>query len=235
MTVWLPVIVALLGIAGTLSAALFTQRAAASAEAQRREATERDRWLVERLRVARSVLAVAEAIERQLYSDCSFLTAKPGPRETWLDGHLNVLSTPEEGIEGVITAETREILVESMFEWTPKFDELSLLEAEVRLIGFPEEEALAEDLVDALLVARSNVEAFAPPDQAYAAIVEARELRLDYIKAARSSLRVDPEDLARQTAERANRRSQLLARVYQRRPMRGPRRRRSLPRASSPD
>src|SRR3712207_4515103 len=47
VTVWVPVIVALLSIAGTLSAALFTQRAAASAEAQRREATERDRWLVE--------------------------------------------------------------------------------------------------------------------------------------------------------------------------------------------
>jgi hypothetical protein len=191
VNVWVPVVVALLGIAGTRSAALLTQRAAARAEAERRTAADRDRWLSERLRVTRTVLAVAETIERQLYSDCAFLTAKPGPRSTWLAGHMNVLATPEEGIEGVLDAEVRAILVDSQLELSPKYDELSVLAAEVQVIGSSEEGALINDLIDALLTAGSNVEAFAPHEQAYDAVLAARTIRLEYIAAARKSLRVD--------------------------------------------
>lgn len=152
---------ALLGIAGTLSAALLTQRAATRAEMSRRQATDRDRWLEERLRVAKSVIATAETIERELYSNCAHLTSE-GPRENWLPGYTTVLLIPEDGIPGVIDGLTRDILVDSHEMLSPKFDELSLLAAELQLIGSKDEAALADQLIDELLAAASNVEAFCP-------------------------------------------------------------------------
>jgi hypothetical protein len=160
VSTWSSVIVALLGIAGTLSAALLTQRAATRAEMSRRQSADRDRWLEERLRVAKSVIATAETIERELYSNCAHLTSE-GPRENWLPGYATVLLIPEDGIPGVIDGITRDILVDSHEMLSPKFDELSLLAAELQLIGSKDEAALADRLVDELLAA-SNVEAFAP-------------------------------------------------------------------------
>jgi len=191
MNFWVPVVVALLGIAGTLLAALLTQRGSARAEADRRRAADRDRWLANRLELTRKVLATAEAVERQLHSDCAFLTAEPGPRSSWLGGHLNVLATPEEGVAGVLDAEARAILLESQDEWSPKIDELMGLSAEVQLICSTEEGELVDQLLDALLTAASNVEAFTPPDEAYAALSSAMAARKAYTASARRSLRVD--------------------------------------------
>lgn len=195
VSMWMPVIVALLGIAGTLSAALLTQRASARAEMDRRRAADRDRWLDERLKVARSVIATAETIEWKLYSNCAHLTSE-GSREDWLPGYTTVLLIPHEGIPGVIDDITREILVESHELLSPKFDELSLLAAEVQLIGSEEEADLVEQLVDALLTAASNVEAFAPADDGYAAVLSAQAKRKEFMAASRASLRVDTEDQA---------------------------------------
>ncbi len=190
VSTWTPVIVALLGIAGTLSAALLTQRAATRAEMSRRQLADRDRWLDERLRVARSVIATAETIERELYSNCAHLTSE-GTRESWLPGYTTVLLIPADGISGTIDKITRDILVDSHEMLSPKFDELSLLEAEVQLIGSEEEAALADQLVEDLMVAASNVEAFAPADHGFAAVLAAQATRKEFMAASRASLRVD--------------------------------------------
>jgi hypothetical protein len=160
------------------------------AELSRRQAADRDRWLDERLRVSRSVIATAETIERELWSNCALLTSE-GPRENWLPGYTTVLLIPKDGIPSVIDQITRDILVDSHEMLSPKLDDLSLLVAEVQLIGSKEEAELADLLFDNLLSAAASVEAFAPSDVGFDAVPAGQTTRKDFMAAARTGLRVD--------------------------------------------
>ena len=98
-----------LGIGGTLAASVLTQLFSRRAERERRLAEDQTRWLPNRLAIATDLLSQAGHVYRTLYGAAAFLNAPDGTihdRPQWLAGHMNVLSTPEEGLPGIFPRRT---------------------------------------------------------------------------------------------------------------------------------
>jgi hypothetical protein len=178
-----------IGVAGTLAAALFTQKLGRTAERERYLREDKARWLAERLRVNSRYLSGALALERELWSACAFLDSDE--RAERLAGFTCLVMTPEEGLPGIIDQEAREILLDATRTASEKMDELENLSAEITLIGTPEEGTTARELWERLSVVCGLIEAFRPFDQAADAVEECRAARDEFAAAARESLQVD--------------------------------------------
>jgi hypothetical protein len=175
---------AAIGVMGTLSAALLTQVLARRAESGRRRADDRDRWLAERLRVNSHLLSRALGVERSLWSVCSFLSREG----TGLDDCMSLWTIPEDEPPD---AETREILMEALYEADEALDDLEDTAAEVALIGTASEAAAARSLLERLWDVWGLLECYGPFDEAANAVERCRTARDQFAKAARESLRVD--------------------------------------------
>lgn len=186
-------LVGIAGIGGTLAAALLTQRAGRRAERERLDREDANRWLPERLRVSRELLALAHAVERDLATAQSFLRDIPQdtPREEWLGGRMNLSEVTAAGVPGVLSGGDHEILFNLARECIERLDTMEQLAAEVAVVGSAAERDAADMLIDASLAALSQVEAYAPLQSAYDGLVVARSGREIYMDAARTSLRVD--------------------------------------------
>ena len=91
-------LLASLGVAGTLAAALLTQLLAGRAERQRRLREDQSRWLTDRLRVNTTFLARSLSLERDLWSAAALLDRDD--RLVRMPVHTSIFLTPEEGIPG---------------------------------------------------------------------------------------------------------------------------------------
>lgn len=180
-------LIAAVGVAGTLAAALVTQAFAQRADAARRLADDRARWLGDRLRVNARFLAGSLRLERDLWSAASQLDSDS--REERMPGATTILLTPEEGIEGVFDETTRDILVEAVEDAFERLNELEEIAAEVALIGTPDEVAAASQLHESLWEVVGLLEGFAPFDDATDAVERCRAARDRFTDAARAGLR----------------------------------------------
>lgn len=186
-------LVGLAGISGTLAASVLTQWGGRRAERERRSLEDSTRWLPERLRLNRDVIAAAGSIERDLYGAAAFLRnlAENTPRPLWLGGFNNIWQVPDEGVPGVLSAEDRDELRRMVREVMERTDLLEGAIAEIAVIGTEAEALAADELFDAILTASAPVESFGPSNTAYAALRRLRSARFAYMAAARASLRVD--------------------------------------------
>jgi predicted RNA-binding protein len=180
---------AIVGISGTLCAAVLTQLLANRAEMARRAREDQTRWLSDGRRLSAALLAGALRLERQLWSACSQLDRKV--RSERLPGHTSILLTPTSGVPPVLDELTRETLVEAVEDAFEALDALELLVAEVSLISTAEEAVRARNLLDSLAEVVGLLESFAEFDEAVDAVERSRAARDAYLKTARSALRVD--------------------------------------------
>lgn len=185
---------AIVGIAGTLCAAVLTQLLANRAEMGRRVREDQTRWLSDGRRLSAELLAGALRLERQLWSACSQLDREV--RSERLPGHTSILLTPTSGLPPVLDELTRNILVDAVEEAFQALDALELLVAEVSLISKTEEAARARGLLDSLGEVVDLLEGFAGFDEAADAVERSRAARDAYLRVARSALRVDGPAIA---------------------------------------
>ncbi|WP_199930634.1 hypothetical protein [Streptomyces sp. CB02923] len=178
-----------IGVGGTLTAALLTQRHARKAERERQVREDRARWLTERQRVGAKFLAGALSLERSLWSSCAHLDRQS--RAERLPGYTSIVGTPEEGVPGVLAPLTRTILIEDLHAATERANELEELVAEITLIGASAEARAAADLHQALWEVISLIEGFAPFDDAADAVEECLSFRDAFAAEARESLQVE--------------------------------------------
>jgi hypothetical protein len=110
-------------------------------------------------------------------------------RKERMPGATSIWQTPEEGIPGVLDRNTREILIDAIEEGQQRLDDLEGLQAEVALIGTPDEVAASVELRYALVEVLGHLEAFAPFDQTADAVDRCRAARDVFTNYARQSLR----------------------------------------------
>lgn len=180
---------AIVGITGTLCAALLTQLLANRAEMGRRAREDQTRWLSDGRRLSAELLAGALRLERQLWSACSQLDREL--RSERLPGHTSILLTPISGVPPVLDELSRDILVDAVEDAFKALDALELLVAEMSLISKTEQAARARDLLDSLIEVVGLLEGFAGFDEAADAVERSRAARDAYLRVARSALRVD--------------------------------------------
>lgn len=185
---------AIVGIAGTLCAAILTQLLASRAEAGRRVREDETRWLSDRRRLSAELLAGALLLEQQLWSACAQLDRDV--RSERLPGHTSILLTPTSGVPPVLDELTREILVDAVEDAFKAVEALEVLVAEVALISTDEETARARDLVDSLVDVVGLLESFACFDEAADAVERSRLARDAYLRVARRELKVDGPAIA---------------------------------------
>jgi hypothetical protein len=173
------------GLAGI--AATFFQNKAAQKE--RRTSEDKARWLQERLHINSQFLSAAVSLERDIWDVAAQLDRDS--RDERMPGYTTILLTPEEGLPGVFDEVTRAILVEAIEDAFSKLDSMNILEAQIALIGTSEEAETAKALNDALLDAVGRLEIYAPFDEAAEAVLAVKDMREQFAKAARSSLRVE--------------------------------------------
>jgi hypothetical protein len=197
-----------LGVGGTLSASIFAQVFMRRGERDRRRADDQARWLTERLRITSQIISRSVALERQLCDAACFLDNKK--RAKRIPGYKSLHLVPKEGVPGVIDAEVLEIVVDSLHSAGDEFNDLELLEAELKIIGGAAEAEAASELLMALLDLMGEVEVFARADDAFSAARECATSREALVRAVRNSLRVDdraPQSI-RATLKREIRREQ---------------------------
>lgn len=187
------IVVGALGIGGTLAASLLTQLFARRTERERRLAEDQTRWLPNRLTIATELLNHAGHVYRTLYSAAAFLNAPEGTiqdRPKWLAGYMNVLSTPEEGLTGILSAEDREMLVDFQMKVTEALEEMENVVSQVVLLGSDEEGDSARVLYDLLWDAEGWLEMYAPGNLMFPTLADAKEAIETYTAVARAGLRV---------------------------------------------
>jgi hypothetical protein len=187
------IVVGGLGIAGTLAASVLTQALSRRAERERRRVEDDTRWLRDRLAITTELLSKAGQVHRKLYSAAAFLRAPGGTygdRALWLAGHMNLLETPEEGLPGIVSAEDREILIDTEFEVTELLLQMEDDVSRVVLLGTEEEAEAARRMHEALWEAEGDLEMYAPPNLAYPNLDAAQTAIDAFVKACRLGLRV---------------------------------------------
>jgi len=187
------VVIAAIGVAGTLAAALVSQLLSRRAERDRRREEDRSRWLADRQRLYSRFLAQALSLERDLWSACSMLDQDA--RDRRIPGYTSILLTPEEGVDGILDALTRTILVEATERGFHDLDKLELVAAEITIIGASGEAAAARNVLDALWDVVGMLEGYARFTDAADGVEACRAARDQFARAARVGLRVDGEFL----------------------------------------
>ncbi len=189
------IIVGGLGITGTLAASVLTQTLSRRAERERRRNEDETRWLPDRLSIATELLSKAGRVLRREYDGAAFLNAPEGDykdRESWLAGHPNVLSTPEEGLPGILSAEDRGVLIDIEHEVIELLYEMEDDVSRVVLLATVEEADAARAIHERLWEACGLLEMYAPGNLAFPALNQAQEAIEAYAMAARVGLRVRP-------------------------------------------
>lgn len=190
------ILVAALGIIGTLAASLLTQIFSQRAERERRKAEDETRWLPNRFEVATELLSKAGTVHRSQYSAAAFLNAPSGPiedRPRWLGGHMNLLATPETGVPGIISAEDRGILLEMQRERMEMLEEMEDLVSRIALLSTDAEASAAQEMHEALWDAEGYFEMYAPANLGYPAIDSAKSAIEEFTAATRRGLRVSTQ------------------------------------------
>lgn len=180
-------LVASVGVAGTLAGALLGQLLAGRAERQRRLAENQSRWLADSLRVNTRLLAGSLSLERDLWSAAAQLDRDDRPVR--MPAHTTILLTPEQGIPGVFDEVTRSILVEAVEDAFERLDALEEVAAEIALVGTVEEVDSARGLHEALWDVAGGLESYQPSDVVADAVERARAARDAFTSASRQALR----------------------------------------------
>ncbi|MEV0891435.1 hypothetical protein [Promicromonospora sp. NPDC050262] len=175
-----------IGVLGTLLAAVLTQVLASRAERRRRSADERSRWYADRLRLNSSFLASSLKLERDMWDAASQLDIDG--RRVRMPGFTSILLTPEEGIDGVFDAITRDIIVEAVEDAFERLDALEETASEIALVGTPAEIETARNLHEALWDVAGLLESYQSFDSAADAVERARAARDAFAQAARRGL-----------------------------------------------
>jgi len=183
------IILTSIGVVGTLAAALLTQVLAQRAEAARRAAEDRSRWLVDRLRLNARFLAESLSLERELWSAAAHLD--PDERAIRMPGYTSILLTPDDGLPGVFDKTTREILVEVIEDAFERLNHLEETAAEIALVGTADEVSTARALHEALWDVVGWLETYAPFDVVADNVEHCRAARDAFAQAARAGLRTD--------------------------------------------
>ena len=185
------VVIASVGVVGTLAAALLTQLLTGRAEQRRRVAEDHSRWLADRLRVNTRFLAGSLSLERDLWSAASHLDRDD--RVVRMPGLTTIFAAPEEGLPGVFDEITLSILVEAVEEAFTRLDALEELAAEIALVGTEDEVHAARELQDALVEVVGLLEGYQPFDAAADAVERVRAARDAFTRSARAGLRTGGE------------------------------------------
>lgn len=184
-------LVASVGVAGTLIGTLLGQVLAGRGERQRRLAEDHSRWLADCLRVNTRFLAGSLSLERDLWSAAAQLDRDD--RSVRIPGYTTVLLTPEQGIPGVFDEVTRSILVEAIEDAFERLDALEEVAAEIALVGTVEEVDSAQGLHEALWEVAGGLESYQAFDVVADAVERARAARDAFTSASRSALRPSGE------------------------------------------
>ncbi|MFD5279794.1 hypothetical protein [Streptomyces rubrogriseus] len=91
-------LLAALGVSGTLAAAILTQVLQKKAERERRSAEDLRRWHAERFRVAKELLYKIKESERILWSACASLPNEDEYARLRRAGHTTLLNVPESDV-----------------------------------------------------------------------------------------------------------------------------------------
>ncbi|GAA1681106.1 hypothetical protein GCM10010977_32200 [Citricoccus zhacaiensis] len=186
-------LVASVGVAGTLAGALLSQLLAGRAEKQRRVAENQSRWLADSLRVNTRLLAGSLSLERDMWSAAAQLDRDNRPVR--MPAHTTILLTPEQGIPGVFDRVTRAILVEAVEEAFERLDVLEEVAAEIALVGTVEEVSSAHALHEALWDVVGGLESYQAFDVVADAVERARAARDNFTRASRMALRSSGESI----------------------------------------
>mgnify|MGYP006908185442 CR=1 FL=1 len=180
-------LVASVGVAGTLAGALLGQILAGRAERRRQLAENRSRWLADSLRVNTRFLAGSLSLERDLWSAVAQLDRDDRPVR--MPDHTTILLTPEQGIPGVFDEVTRSILVDAVEDAFERLDALEEVAAEIALVGTVEEVDSARALHEALWDVAGGLESYQALDVVADAVERARAARDAFTSASRRALR----------------------------------------------
>lgn len=182
---------AALGLAATLGGVLITQHFNGRTETARRRYEAQSRWHEENYRVCSAIVTKATAVERNLYNGAAMLDDVE--REPRMPGTKSILLSPEDGIDGLFDAVTREILVEAIEDGFKVLAEIEDLAGELAIVGTTEQAAACRRLGDQILDAVGAMEAFAPFSDTYDEILAIGHAREAFADAARSSLVTVPK------------------------------------------
>lgn len=103
---------------------------------------------------------------------------------------MNVLSTPEDGLPGILSAEDREMLVDFQMNVTEALEAMEDVVSQVVLLGGEREGESARVLHDLLWDAEGWLEMYAPGNLMFPALADAKGLIEAYTALARAGLRV---------------------------------------------
>lgn len=188
------VLVALVGVGGTLGGVALGQVSAAVVDSRRRRKESATRWDSDQKQQAAAILARALRLERQAWDVAAQLDSDD--RAERLPGHgASLLLLPETGIAGVIDEIGLLILREAIEEG---HGELALLESDVEtyaLVADPTAVRAARELVESLWEVYGALEVFALFDDAADEVERARSARDAFANHVRRSLGVSGDVL----------------------------------------
>ncbi|MEV8241395.1 hypothetical protein AB0O90_14220 [Microbacterium testaceum] len=183
------VLVALVGVGGTLGGVALGQGSAALMGWRQRRRETATRWVADQKEQAAAILSRALRLERQAWDVAAQLDQEE--RDERLPGHgASLLLLPAGGIPGVVDEIALLILREAVEDG---FEQLDLLENEVEtyaLIAEPEAVTAVRQLVECLWNVYGAIESFSTFDQAADAVERARSARDAFANRVRSSLGV---------------------------------------------
>ncbi|MEU8425548.1 hypothetical protein AB0C15_32205 [Micromonospora sp. NPDC048835] len=190
-----------IGIGGTLLAASITQILSRRNEQQRQSHEDQQRWLQDRFRVCREVVATAVKAERQLYSVASFMPDDDKPyQDMRAAGYSSVLIAFDMSESLLRAPGDEEVVREMLAEVIESLEGLDLLQAELALLEEGELVREAEELIGALWDVVGSMEILGPASDTFAAYDHCHRRRLEFQASARTKLGVVAPVRSKRTA-----------------------------------
>ncbi|MFD7340907.1 hypothetical protein ACFV98_33695 [Streptomyces violascens] len=147
-------LLAALGVGGTLAAAILTQALQKRAERERRAADDVRRWHAERFRVAKELLYKVKESERILWSACAMLPNEDEYARLRQSGHTTLVNVPETDVPPhsedprVFDVVSLEIVREALEQAFRLLEEAEHLTAEISILSEGATPTAAEDMFE---------------------------------------------------------------------------------------
>lgn len=185
------VLVALVGVGGTLAGVALGQVFSWISDAKSQDSQRSARWDSGQKELAAEILAVAVKLEREACSAAAHLDREV--REQRLPGNTSLLLIPAEGIPGVLDELTVLILREAVEEGFAGIEALEASVEKFAIVASPDAGVEARQLVESIWDAYGSLESFETFDDAVDNVERVRAARDRFSNAVRESLGVKGE------------------------------------------
>ncbi|MEV4317779.1 hypothetical protein [Actinocrispum sp. NPDC049592] len=182
-------ITATVAVGGTLLGAVITQVVSWRLDAARRKAEDQRRWLNERFRILKEIVSGSVKVERNLYSALAFMPETDSPKDKMrASGTTSLLMAPNDGIEGVVSAEDLEVLRELLRECIEALEELDDKQAELAILAEGGIVEKSEELIGRLWDVIGHLEVYGSASDGFLGYDAAHKTRLELQAMARRML-----------------------------------------------